>query len=180
MKKVSLDISRAVSASEIDSLWGAVENAHNTLTNGTGAGNDFLGWVKLPENFDKEEYARIKKAAEKIAGDSDVLVVIGIGGSYLGARAAIEALNSNFYNYEAGKKTPQIFYAGNSISGKYLNELKEYLKDKDFSINVISKSGTTTEPAIAFRVLRSLLEEKYSAEEAKSRIYITRLQSTSK
>ena len=173
MEKVSLDISRAVSTAEIDSLWGAVENAHNTLTNATGAGNDFLGWVKLPENFDKEEYARIKKAAAKIADESDVLVVIGIGGSYLGARAAIEALNSNFYNYESGRKTPQIFYAGNSISGKYLSELKEYLKDKDFSINVISKSGTTTEPAIAFRVLRSLLEEKYSAQEAKSRIYIT-------
>ncbi len=171
MEKITLDYSRAVCSCEVEKLWYAVEAAHNTLHNGTGAGNDFLGWVKLPENYDKEEYARIKEAAKKIREDSQVLVVIGIGGSYLGARAAIEALNNNFYNLKA--EGPQILYAGNSISSTYLAELCDYLKDKSFSINVISKSGTTTEPAIAFRVLRKMLEEKYTAEEAKGRIYVT-------
>ncbi len=172
MEKIKLDYSRAVCSCEIEKMWYAVEAAHKMLHEGTGAGNDFLGWVELPKNYDKEEYARIKEAAKKIQSDSDVLVVIGIGGSYLGARAAIEALNSNFYNLSA-KKTPQIVYAGNSISSTYLAELLDYLKDKSFSLNVISKSGTTTEPAIAFRLLRKLLEEKVGKEEAVSRIYVT-------
>ncbi len=171
MEKIKLDYSRAVCSCEVDKIWYAVEAAHKMLHEGTGAGNDFLGWVDLPKNYDKEEYSRIKEAAKKIQSDSQVLVVIGIGGSYLGARAAIEALNSNFYNL-SGKNT-QILYAGNSISSTYLAELMEYLKDKSFSINVISKSGTTTEPAIAFRLLRKLLEEKVGKKEAVSRIYVT-------
>ncbi len=173
MKKINIDYSRAVFSCEVDKLWYAVEAAHKMLHDGTGEGNDFLGWVELPKNYDKEEYARIKAAAKKICEDSEVLVVIGIGGSYLGARAAIEALSSNFYNLSAGKNTPQILYAGNSISSTYLSELLDYLKDKKFSINVISKSGTTTEPAIAFRLLRKLLEEKFGKEEATGRTYVT-------
>ena len=175
MDSLKLDYSRAVSTEEVDKIWYAVEAAHNTLHNKTGAGADFLGWLDLPENYDKEEYAEIKKAAAKIQSDSDALVVIGIGGSYLGARAAAEALNNNFFNIQnkEDRKVPQIFFAGNSISSAYLADLANLLKDKDFSINVISKSGTTTEPAIAFRVLKSLLEEKYGVEEAASRIYVT-------
>ena len=175
MNTLKLDYSRAVSSEEVDKIWYAVEAAHNTLHNKTGAGNDFLGWFDLPANYDKAEYAEIKKAAEKIQSDSDALVVIGIGGSYLGARAAVEALNNNFFNIQnkEDRKAPQIFFAGNSISSAYLADLVQLLKDKDFSINVISKSGTTTEPAIAFRVLKSLLEEKYGKEEAASRIYVT-------
>ena len=175
MDKLSLDYNRAVTKEEVEKIWPSVEAAHRTLTEGTGAGNDFLGWLELPKNYDKAEYARIKDAAEEIRQTSDVLVVIGIGGSYLGARAAIEALNHSFYNLQnkADRKFPQILYAGNSISSSYLADMTDYLKDKDFSINVISKSGTTTEPAIAFRVLRKLLEEKYGAEAAKKRIYAT-------
>jgi len=175
MEKLTLDYSRAVSSEEVDKIWYGVEAAHEKLHKGTGAGNDFLGWIELPNNYDKEEYARIKKAAAKIQKDSDVLVVIGIGGSYLGARAAIEALNNNFFNLQnkEDRKFPQVIYAGNSISSNYLADLTALLTDKDFSINVISKSGTTTEPAIAFRILRKLLEEKYSKEAAKERIYIT-------
>ena len=147
-----------------------VEMAHNLLHNKNGAGNDYIGWVELPNDYDKEEFSRIKKAAEKIRKDSEVLVVIGIGGSYLGARAAIEFLSSPIANYT--EKT-QIFFAGNSISSSYLAELVEYVKDKEFSINVISKSGTTTEPAIAFRIFKELIEKKYGKEEAKNRIYVT-------
>ena len=145
------------------------------LVKGTGAGNDFLGWVDLPVNYDKEEFDRIKKAAKKIQSDSEVLVVAGIGGSYLGARAAIEFLTNTFYNVmdKADRKYPQIFFAGNSISSKYLSDLIELIGDRDFSVNIISKSGTTTEPAIAFRVLKEKLEAKYGKKEAAARIYAT-------
>ena len=141
----------------------------------TGAGNDFLGWIDLPVDYDKDEFARIKKAAAKIQSDSDVLLVIGIGGSYLGARAAIEFLTHSFYNVldKDTRKTPQIFFVGNSISSKYIKDLQDVVRDKDFSINIISKSGTTTEPAIAFRVFKEMLIEKYGKEEANKRIYAT-------
>ena len=155
---------------EIKNFAPMVAVAHKMLHEKTGAGNDFLGWVELPKNYDKEEFARIKKAAEKIQSDSEVLIVIGIGGSYLGARAAIEFLTSPLANYTA--KT-QIFYVGNSISGPYLAELLDMVKDKELSVNVISKSGTTTEPAIAFRVFKELMEKKYGKDGAKSRIYAT-------
>jgi glucose-6-phosphate isomerase len=159
-----------VSEREIEAMQEKVSKAHDTLMNKKGAGNDFLGWVNLPDNYDKEEFERIKKAAKKIRDDSKVLVVIGIGGSYLGARAAIEMLTSPFGTDE---KTPQIVYAGNSISSSYLSSLLKYVEGKDFSVNVISKSGTTTEPAIAFRLFRELLEKKYGKDGARSRIYAT-------
>ncbi|MEG0771771.1 glucose-6-phosphate isomerase [Clostridium sp.] len=152
-----------------------VTAAHHTLENRDGAGNDFLGWLDLPQNYDKAEFEKIKIAAEKIKRDSKILVVIGIGGSYLGARAVIEALTHSFNNnlpYEK-RKTPAIYFAGNNISSTYLSHLMDIVKDEDFSINVISKSGTTTEPAIAFRVFKELLENKYGKEEAKNRIYVT-------
>lgn len=161
-----------ISENEIFDMQEKVNAAHDMLMNKTGAGNDFLGWVNLPENYDKEEFNRIKQAAKRIKDDSEVLVVIGIGGSYLGARAAIEMLTSPFKS-QSEEKTPQIVYAGNSISSSYLSSLLKYVKDKDFSVNVISKSGTTTEPAIAFRVLRELLEKKYGKEGARKRIYAT-------
>ena len=152
-----------------------VELANEVLTSKSGAGNDFLGWVDLPENYDKDEFARIKKAAEKIKNDSEVLVVIGIGGSYLGAKAAIEFLSHSFYNNlpKDKRKTPEIYFAGTNMSGVYLQHLIEVVGDRDFSVNVISKSGTTTEPAIAFRVFKKMLEEKYGKEEAAKRIYAT-------
>ncbi len=162
-----------ISNEEINAMKDAVEIAAKALTDGTGLGNDFLGWVNLPKNYDKDEFARIKSASDKIKSDSDVLVVVGIGGSYLGARAAIEMLTDSFYNLRTDRKTPQIIYAGNSISSSYLSDLMDYIKDKDFSVNIISKSGTTTEPAIAFRMLRTLLIEKYGEDEAKKRIYAT-------
>ncbi|MGR9048984.1 glucose-6-phosphate isomerase [Halobacillus faecis] len=160
---------------ELEYMQGAVSLAHKSLHEKKGAGNDFLGWLELPEAYDKEEFARIKKSAEKIKSDSDVLLVIGIGGSYLGARAALEMLNHSFYNELSSddRNTPQVFFVGNSISAPYMNELFDVLKDKDVSINVISKSGTTTEPAIAFRIFRKFLEEKYGVEEARKRIYAT-------
>lgn len=160
---------------ELDYLKAPVKLAHDMVHNKSGAGSDYLGWVDLPENYDKEEFARIKKAAEKIKSDSDVLLVIGIGGSYLGARAAIEMLNHSFYNLldKDDRKAPQVIFVGNSISSTYMKDLYDVLKDKDVSINVISKSGTTTEPALAFRLFRKFLEDKYGAEEAKSRIYAT-------
>ncbi len=157
---------------ELCAMQNAVTAAHKTLHEGTGLGNDFIGWVDLPVNYDKEEFARIKLAAERIKKQSEVLIVIGIGGSYLGARAAIEFIKSPYYN-NLKKDTPDIYFAGNSISGSALAELIELCKDRDFSVNVISKSGTTTEPAIAFRVFRSLLEERYGKEGAKERIYCT-------
>ncbi len=159
-----------ISEEEIKNLAPMVVEAHKMLHEKTGAGSDFLGWVELPKNYDEEEFARIKKAAEKIRSDSEVLIVIGIGGSYLGTRAAIEFLTSPLANYTA--KT-RIFYVGNSISGPYLAELLDMVKDKELSVNVISKSGTTTEPAIAFRVFKELMEKKYGKDGAKSRIYAT-------
>lgn len=160
---------------ELKQIKPYVELANEVLTSKTGAGNDFLGWVDLPENYDKDEFARIKKAAEKIKNDSDVLIVIGIGGSYLGAKAAIEFLSHSFYNNlpKDKRKTPEIYFAGTNMSGVYLQHLIEVVGDRDFSVNVISKSGTTTEPAIAFRVFKKMLEEKYGKEEAAKRIYAT-------
>lgn len=172
---IKIDYSRAVEEREIDAIWDSVEAAHKKLHEKTGEGNDFLGWVDLPINYDKEEYERIKAAAKKIQSNSDVLVVVGIGGSYLGARAAIEAMNNEFSAMmtKEERKFPHIVYAGNSISGTYLNHLTAFLENRDFSVNVISKSGTTTEPAIAFRVLKSLLEKKYGKDGARERIFAT-------
>ncbi|WP_347862503.1 glucose-6-phosphate isomerase [Salimicrobium sp. PL1-032A] len=158
---------------EVSYMQDAVTLAHRALHEGTGAGNDFLGWLDLPRDYDKEEFDRIEKSAEKIKSDSDVLLVIGIGGSYLGARAAIEMLQHSFYNELENRDTPQVFFVGNNISSAYINDLLELIKDKDVSLNVISKSGTTTEPAIAFRIFRKFLEEKYGTEEARKRIYAT-------
>ena len=164
-----------VNEHELGYMQSQVSAAHDLLRNGTGAGSDYIGWVDLPTNYDKEEFARIKAAAKKIQSDSEVLVVIGIGGSYLGARAAIDFLNNTFYNLmtDENRKAPQIFFAGNSISSTYLADLIEVIGDKDFSVNVISKSGTTTEPAIAFRVFKERLIAKYGVEEANKRIYAT-------
>ena len=178
MTKIKFDYFKAeqfVSKQEIDALAPFIGAAHEMLHNGTGLGNDFIGWVNLPENYDKEEYERIKKAAEKIKSNSEALIVIGIGGSYLGARMAIEMVNHNFFNVNKAARGNgvQIFYAGNSISATYLADLVETVKDMDFSINIISKSGTTTEPAIAFRILRKLLVEKYGKEGARERIFAT-------
>ena len=161
-----------IGENEYKGIASAVEAAHKTLTEKTGLGNDFLGWVTLPTDYDKAEFERIKKAAAKIKQDSEVLIVIGIGGSYLGARAAIEALKSTLYN-SLKKDTPEIYFVGNSISPTYLNEVISLVEGRDFSVNVISKSGTTTEPALAFRVFREMLEQKYGADGAKGRIYAT-------
>ena len=155
MAKVTFDYSKAnlfIREHEMESMKDIVLAAKDKLLARTGAGNDFLGWIDLPVDYDKDEFDRIKKAAEKIKGDSDVLLVIGIGGSYLGARAAIEFLSHSFYNVlpKGERKTPEIYFVGNSISSKYIADLKKVLAGKDFSINIISKSGTTTEPAIAF------------------------------
>ena len=160
---------------EVESIKPAVLDAAKRLKEKTGDGKDFLGWIDLPVNYDKEEFARIKKAAEKIRNDSDILFVIGIGGSYLGARAAIEFVKHSFYNDlpKEKRKAPQIYYVGNSMSGAYIEELIELIGDKDFSVNVISKSGTTTEAAVAFRVFRELTEKKYGKEGAAKRIYST-------
>ncbi|MDF2947777.1 MAG: pgi [Bacillales bacterium] len=152
-----------------------VKTSHELLRDKSGAGNEYLGWLDLPLNYDKEEFSRIVKASEKIQQDSEVLIVIGIGGSYLGAKAATEMLNHSFYNLLAReqRKYPQILFLGQNISSTYLNDLLDVLGNKDFSVNVISKSGTTTEPAIAFRVLKGKLEEKYGKDGARSRIYAT-------
>ena len=152
-----------------------VENIHKELHQKANDEKDFVGWLELPTDYDKKEFSRIKKSAKKIKKESDILVVIGIGGSYLGARAVIEALTSTFNNMLTDKqrKYPQILYVGNNLSPNYINELIEYIGDKDFSVNVISKSGTTTEPAIAFRIFREILENKYGIDEARSRIYVT-------
>ncbi len=176
--KVTYDYSKAmqfISQQEIDSMCDIVENAKDLLVSKSGAGNDFLGWIDLPVDYDKEEFDRILKAAEKIKSDSDVLLVIGIGGSYLGARAAIEFLRHSFYNVipKEMRKTPEIYFVGNSISSTYIKHLMDVIGDRDFSINMISKSGTTTEPAIAFRVFKEMLEKKYGKEEAAKRIYAT-------
>jgi len=175
MSKITLDYSNAkkfVNDDEIKRIWSEVENAHTMLHKGIGAGNGFLGWLNLPINYNKDEFVRIKKAAAKIQGDSEVLVVIGIGGSYLGSRAAIEFLKSPFYN-SLPKDTPDIYYAGNNISPSYHNQIIELIGDRDFSVNVISKSGTTTEPAVAFRIFKELLEKKYGNDGARERIYAT-------
>lgn len=157
---------------ELSEIQPMVSTADKLLRTKTGAGSDFLGWVNLPTDYDKQEFSRIKGAAKKIQDDSEILIVIGIGGSYLGARAVIEFLNKSFNNEQSTTKT-KVYFAGNSISPAYLNDLIELIGDKDFSVNVISKSGTTTEPAIAFRVFRNLLEERYGKDGAKSRIYST-------
>ncbi len=161
-----------VNNEEINNIWQEVTNADNILNNRTGKGNDFLGWFDLPDDYDKEEFFRIKRSADKIISDSDILIVIGIGGSYLGARAAIEFLSSPLYN-DLNKKTPCIYFAGNNISSVYLNDILSLCEGKNVSLNVISKSGTTTEPAIAFRIFRKFMENKYGKDEAAKRIYVT-------
>jgi glucose-6-phosphate isomerase len=178
MEKIQFDYSKALSffgQHEIDYMQDAVTAAHEALHNKTGAGSDFLGWIDLPTAYDREEFARIQTAADKIKNDSDVLLVVGIGGSYLGARAAIEALNHSFYNVlsKEERKAPQVFFVGNNISSNYVKDLFSLLDGKDVSVNVISKSGTTTEPAIAFRIFREFLEKKYGKKEARRRIYAT-------
>ncbi|MCZ8512590.1 glucose-6-phosphate isomerase [Paenibacillus filicis] len=176
--KLHFDYSKAIGfiqQHEVDYLSEPVRVAHEQLHNGTGAGNDYLGWIDLPVNYDKEEFSRIQKAAQQIQADSDALVVIGIGGSYLGARAAIEMLSHSFYNLlpKGKRKTPEIYFVGQNISSTYLTHLLQLLEGKDISVNVISKSGTTTEPAIAFRIFRELLEKKYGKDGARKRIYAT-------
>ena len=176
--KVTFDYSKAapfVQEHEVELMKKLALDAKEVLVSKSGAGNDFLGWIDLPVDYDKEEFARIKKAAQKIQSDSEVLLVIGIGGSYLGARAAIEFLRHGFYNMVSKeiRKTPEIYFVGNSISSTYLKNLIDVVGDRDFSINMISKSGTTTEPAIAFRVLKEMMEKKYGKEEAAKRIYAT-------
>ena len=176
MANVKLDLTYSgVSDKEISRYSSKVEKICNNLIQKADDENEFVGWLNLPTNYDKKEFNRIKKAAKRIRKNSEVFVVIGIGGSYLGARAVIEALTSNFANImpEETRKSPQIFFVGNSISPNYINELIDCIGDKDISINVISKSGTTTEPAIAFRIFREYLESKYGVDEARDRIYIT-------
>lgn len=176
--KVTFDYSKAVGfvqEHEMAYMSELVAQAKEKLVAKSGAGNDFLGWIDLPVDYDKEEFVRIQKAAEKIRKDSEVLLVIGIGGSYLGARAAIEFLGHSFANVVSKeiRKSPEIYYVGNSISSTYIKHLIDVVGDRDFSINMISKSGTTTEPAIAFRVFKEILEKKYGKEEAAKRIYAT-------
>ncbi len=178
MNKVTFDYSKAapfIGDNEVESMKKLALDAKEVLVSKSGAGNDFLGWIDLPVDYDKDEFARIKKAAEKIQNDSEVLLVIGIGGSYLGARAAIEFLRHSFYNMvdKSVRKTPEIYFAGNSISSTYIKHLIDVIGDRDFSINMISKSGTTTEPAIAFRVFKEMAEKKYGKEGAAKRIYAT-------
>ena len=172
---LSVDVSKAVSflsGSYQNELGGELKQAAAWLQNGGGKGDDFIGWVKLPENYDKDEFARIEKAAKKIQSDSKALVVIGIGGSYLGARGVIECLGSPNYNLKK-KDTPNVYFMGNGLSSAATKEVYDLVKDVDFSVNVISKSGTTTEPAVAFRFFKGLLEEKYGKEGAAKRIYAT-------
>lgn len=169
------NLTKFVNDYELDQMQPMVTAADKELRDGTGAGNDFRGWLNLPVDYDKDEFARIKAAAKKIMSDSEVLVVLGIGGSYLGARAAIEFLNHNFFNLLGAdqRKAPQIFFAGDSLSSSYLHDLLDIIGDRDFSVNVISKSGTTLEPAMAFRIFKQKLEEKYGKEGARERIYAT-------
>jgi len=175
---ITLDTTNVLSfidETQIGRMEPQVKLAHDMLHKKTGAGNEFLGWLDLPVNYDKEEFARIRKSAAKIRKDSDILLVVGIGGSYLGARAAIELLSHSFANYASRKirKSPLVVFCGNSISATYMADLFELIAGRDVSVNIISKSGTTTEPAIAFRVLRSYMEKKYGKEEARGRIYAT-------
>ncbi len=177
-KELKLDLSKTkpfIQDHELGMIAGQVKQAHDLLHNKTGAGNYFLGWVDLPVKYDRQEFQNILKAAQKIQDTSEALVVIGIGGSYLGARAAIDLLNHSFVNQLDGnkRKYPQIFYLGQTISPTYTAELLEILAERDFSVNVISKSGTTTEPAVAFRLIKDLLVKKYGEAEAKNRIYAT-------
>ena len=152
-----------------------VEQIHQELHRRASDEKDFVGWIDLPTNYDKIEFQRIKQAAKRIQEDSEILIVIGIGGSYLGARAVIESLTNTFYNMlpEEKRKTPLVLYVGNNLSPNYINDLIEIVGTRDFSVNVISKSGTTTEPAIAFRIFREILENRYGIDEARSRIYVT-------
>lgn len=178
MNGVSFDYSKALSfmsEEEIQLMKAAAETAYDQLVNHVGAGSDFHGWIDLPVNYDREEFARIKAAAEKIREDSEILLVAGIGGSYLGARAAIDFLRHGFYNNisREQRKTPEIYFVGNNMSGQYMNALMDVIGDRDFSVNVISKSGTTTETAISFRIFKKLLEKKYGKEGAAKRIYAT-------
>ncbi len=178
MQNVIFDYSKTapfISGEEVTYMSKLTQDARDLLLSRTGAGNDYIGWIDLPVEYDKEEFARIKAAAKKIQEESEVLVVIGIGGSYLGARAAIEFLRHGFYNNISRERrgTPEIYFAGNSISGSYLTGLMDVIGDRDFSVNVISKSGTTTEPAIAFRIFKEKLEKKYGKEAAAGRIYAT-------
>ncbi|WP_282676108.1 glucose-6-phosphate isomerase [Lactococcus cremoris] len=178
MAHIKFDYSKLtpfVAENELYEIQWQIDGAAKLLHEGKGAGSDYIGWLDLPEDYDKEEFARIQKAAKKIQSDSEVLIVIGIGGSYLGARAAIDFLSNSFVNLQTAeeRKAPRILYAGNSISSSYLADLVDYVADKDFSVNVISKSGTTTEPAIAFRVFEEMLVKKYGREEANKRIYAT-------
>ena len=176
MGKILFDYSNAgIKDEEIKNALWQLKDAHNMLHNKTGAGNDFLGWIDLPVNYDKEEFNRVKAAAKRIRENSDVFIVIGIGGSYLGARAVIEALGHSFYNMLPKEKRqgPEIYFVGNNISGTYVQHLLDLIEGKDISVNVISKSGTTTEPGIAFRIYKKYVEEKYGKEEAKKRIFAT-------
>ncbi len=176
MAHISFDSSKLtkfVHDNELGEMQAMVTAADKELREGTGAGNDFRGFLDLPVDYDKDEFARIKAAAKKIQDDSEVFVAIGIGGSYLGARMAVDFLSHTFRNYEPGRKLPEVYFAGNSISGSYLADLVDMIGDRSFSLNVISKSGTTTEPSIAFRVLKAKLIEKYGKDGAKSRIYAT-------
>ena len=176
MSKITLDYSKTgIQDYEIENLKWQAEGAHKIVHEKSGAGNDFLGWVDLPVNYNKDEFAQIQQAAEGIQKNTDVLIVIGIGGSYLGAKAALDALTHTFYNSltKEQRQTPEIYFVGNNISGTYMNHLLEICDGKDVSVNVISKSGTTTEPAIAFRVFKGLLEEKYGKDGAKERIFAT-------
>jgi len=176
MSSIKLNLKNSgISQKSIMEYKEQVENIHKELHKRTNDEKDFVGWLELPTNYNKKEFTKIKKAAKKIKKESDILIVIGIGGSYLGARAVIESLTSSFNNMltENQRKYPQILYVGNNLSPNYINELIEYIGDKDFSVNVISKSGTTTEPAIAFRIFREILENKYGIDEARSRIYVT-------
>lgn len=165
---MKIELQNANVSDKLSGIEEEVLKSEELLLEGNGEGSDFLGWIDLPINYDKDEFDRIKKSAEKIRKDSDILVAIGIGGSYLGAKAVINALSNSF-----SKSKPEVIFTGNHLSSTEIVELKDYLKDKDFSINVISKSGTTTEPAVAFRIFKELLEERYSEEEAKGRIYAT-------
>ena len=173
MKIKMTGVAGFVEQRELDSMIPLMDTVNKTLLEKTGAGNDFLGWLDLPVNYDKEEFARIQAAAKKIQGDSEVLVVIGIGGSYLGARAAIEFVKGQMYNGVREEGIPEVYFVGNNISSSYINDVVKIIGNRDFSVNIISKSGTTTEPAIAFRVFKKMLEEKYGKEGAKSRIYAT-------
>ena len=173
---IKVDLEKAgIDKKEIMMYKEEVENIHKDLRRRAADQDDFVGWLNLPTNFDKKEFKRIQKVAKRINKDSDILLVIGIGGSYLGSRAVIEALSSSFYNMQTLKqrRSTLVLFAGNNLSPNYINDLIEVIGNKDFSINVISKSGTTTEPAIAFRIFREILENKYGIDEARSRIYVT-------